>query len=64
MWLKTKGINSLDYNYETDADGKITKFEIKQGFRKHCEEKYREQVIDIAIFRGTGEESLVSNVVV
>lgn len=64
VWLKTYGINTLEYTYETDPEGRITKFEIKQGFRPNCEEKYREQVIDVAFLTGAGNEKLVENVTV
>lgn len=52
-WLQTKGVNKMSSEYE-QADGKFTKFQIRQTPCKHADNKFRKQTINIAFYNDEG----------
>mmetsp|Transcript_23445 Transcript_23445/g.36116 ORF Transcript_23445/g.36116 Transcript_23445/m.36116 type:complete len:250 (-) Transcript_23445:977-1726(-) len=48
-WLRTKGPNVISYEYEV-VDGKISSFNIRQGFQEFGDHVYRQQAINIGLY--------------
>lgn len=57
QWLKTKGSNRLEADIES-ANGKYTKFNIKQTFHQHSTQIYRQQSFNIALYGDDGNRIL------
>ena len=52
-WLQTKGVNKIAAEVE-EADGKYTKFTLKQTPCKHADNQFRRQTINISLFNNDG----------